>query len=170
MKDFFLIANIISLFGKNGFVKIELYSDFPQRFVELEKLFIDFWGDKKIFYVEDVKELNNAVALKFKNFDDKRNAGVLVGRGIYVEEKDLIKLPDDTYYIHDLIGSKVLQGGKNIGTIADVISPPANDVIIIRNEKSKELLIPLVLDFIESFDPESKILILKQNIDYDDED
>ncbi len=170
MKDFFLIANIISLFGKNGFVKIEPYSDFPQRFVELEKLFIDFWGDKKIFYVEDVKELNNAVALKFKNFDDKRNAGVLVGRGIYVEEKDLIKLPDDTYYIHDLIGSKVLQGGKNIGTIADVISPPANDVIILRNKKNKELLIPLVLDFIESFDPERKVLVLKQNVSYDDED
>lgn len=170
MKDFFLIAKITSLFGKNGFVKIEPYSDFPRRFVELEKLFIDFWGSKKIFFVEDVKELNNAVALKFKNFDDKRYAGVLVGRGIYVEEKDLIKLPDDTYYIHDLIGSKVFRGGKNIGTIADVISPPANDVIIIRNEKSKELLIPLVLDFIESFDPQSKILVLKQNVSYDNED
>ncbi|MEJ2505769.1 MAG: ribosome maturation factor RimM [Ignavibacteriaceae bacterium] len=148
MKDFFLIAKIVSLYGKNGFVRIETYSDYPERFFQLDEVFVD----------------------KFKNFNDEREAGIFLGRDIYVKENDLVKLPEGSYFIHDLIGSKVYQGRKKIGIITDVIQPPANDVIVIQGEKKKEILIPLVLEFIEEFDPENKKLVLKEEVVYDDED
>jgi ribosomal 30S subunit maturation factor RimM len=43
-------------------------------------------------------------------------------------------------------------------------------VIVIQGEKKKEILIPLVLEFIEEFDPENKKLVLKEEVVYDDED
>ena len=169
-KDFFLIAKIISLYGRNGFVKIESYSDFPERFFQLDEVFVDFWGDKKKLFVEEVIKQRKFFTLKFKNFDNEREADVFTGRDIYVETKDVIELPAGSYFVHDLVGSKVFQAGNEIGVINDVIHSPANDVIAVQGEKNKEILVPLVLEFIEKFDPENKKLVLKKDIVYDDED
>ena len=170
MKNYFLIAKVISLFGRNGFVKIELFSNFSEHLNELNKVFIDFWGDKKVFYVEEVKHVGNAFALKFKNFNDERDAGIFIGRDLFVAKDDFINLPENTFSFNDLIGSKVFQSSAEIGIVTDIFTTPANDVIVVKKDNDKEFLIPLVLEFIEEFDPEKKILILKKEIAYDDED
>ncbi|MFC2094329.1 ribosome maturation factor RimM [Bacteroidota bacterium] len=170
MKDYFFIAKVTTLFGRNGFVKIELFPNSFEYLNELDKVFIDFWGDKKVFYVEEVKHVGNAFALKFKNFNDERDAGVFIGRDLFVAKDDFVNLPETTFSFNKLIGSKVFQSNAEIGVITDVFTAPANDVIVIKRNKDKELLLPLVLEFIEEFDPENKILILKKEIDYDDED
>ncbi len=170
MKDYFLIAKVISLFRRNGFVKIELFSNFSEHLNELDKVFIDFWGDKKVFYVEEVKHVGNTFALKFKNFNDERDAGVFIGRDLFVAKDDFVNLPENTFSFNNLIGSKVFQGSAEIGVIIDVFTVPANDVIVIKKDNDKEFLLPLVLELIVEFDPEKKILILKKEIAYDDED
>ena len=169
MNDYFLVAKITSFFGKEGFVKIEPYSDFPERFLELQIVFVDFWGDKKKIEIEKVTQLNNTFALKFKFFNNQRDAGVFIGRKMFVEEKDLVELPEHNYFVHDLIGSKVFQNDVEIGEVTDVLSTPANDVIVIMGKEKKEILIPLVLDFIDKFDPEKRILILKSEMGFDSE-
>ena len=170
MKDYFLIAKVISLFGRNGFVKIKLFSNFSELLNDLDKMFIDFWGDKKVFYVEKVKHVGNAFAFKFKYFNDERDAGVFIGRDLFVAKDDFVNLPENTFFFNDLIGSKVFQGSAEIGVITDAFTAPANDVIVIKKDNDKEFLLPLVLEFIEEFDPEKKILILKKEITYDDKD
>jgi 16S rRNA processing protein RimM len=137
---------------------------------EVDKVFIDFWGDKKIFYVEEVKRIGNAFALKFKNFNDERDAGVFIGRDLFVAKDDFVNLPENTFSFGDLIECKVFQGSAEIGVVTDVFTAPANDVLVIKKDNGKELLLPLVLEFIEEFDPEKKMLILKKETAYDDED
>ena len=170
MKEYFLIAKIRSVYGRNGYVKVELFSDFPERFSELDNVFADFWGDKKILLIETVKYSGNSFAVKFKDFDDQRDAGVLIGRELFVEKENLVKLEDNNYFIHDLLGSKVFQHGEEIGEIIDVLTLPANDVIVIKRENEEELLIPIVLEYIDEIDPEKKRLVLNKELDYDDED
>jgi 16S rRNA processing protein RimM len=170
VKDYFLVAKITSLFGKEGFVKIQPYTDFLERFFDLEIVFVDFWGDKKKLEIENVRQMNNSFALKFKLFNNERDAGVFIGRKVYIEEKDLVELPEHNFFIHDLIGSKVFQNDDEIGEVTDILSLPANDVIVISGKGKKEILIPLVLDCIDRFDPEKKILTLKSELDFDHED
>lgn len=170
MSDFFLIAQIKSVFDSNGFVRVISYSDFPERFSVLKKVYLDFYGAKKILYVEEVKKIKNFYILKFKNFNSEKDAQVLVGKDVYVDENDLIKLPEDYYFIHDLIGSKVLRNNMFIGIIKDVLSLSANDVYVI-DINGREVLIPAIKEYIESFDPKKKILVLKPdvNINYDED-
>ncbi|GBD88706.1 ribosome maturation factor RimM [bacterium BMS3Abin03] len=170
MSDFFLIARIVSLFGKDGYIKIEPVSDFPERFFSLSIVYIDFWGEKKEFVVEDVKQLKNAFALKLKNFDDERSSKLLRGRDIFVKEDKSFELPENNFYVHDLIGSKVYRMDEEIGVVKDLLSPPANDVLVIESKDKKEILIPFVLEFIENYDPKKKILVLKKDAGYYDED
>jgi 16S rRNA processing protein RimM len=161
VSEFFLIATIDSVFGKDGFVKIISHSDFPDRFYRLEQVYIDFWGEKKEFFVEKVLKRKKYLTLKFKNFDDERDAGVLVGKDVFVDEKNVIKLPEGTFFVHDLLGSRVYRNNREFGTLKDVLRFPANDVYVIENMYGEEILIPAVRDYIESFNSENKILIIK---------
>jgi len=170
--EYILIARIEQTFGKDGFVRIQSFSDFPERFFSLKNVYIDFWGDKKIFYVEDVKDVNGKIIIKFKNFDSPRDIQVLIDREIYVDEKDGVSLPDNHFFVHDLIGSEVVVEKERIGTISEVIKGKANDVLVVLTDDKNEKLIPFVLNFIEKFDAAKKRLILNISKDFleDDED
>jgi 16S rRNA processing protein RimM len=168
--EYFLIARIEQTFGKDGFVRIQSYSDFPDRFLTLKKVFIDFWGDKKTFYIEDVKDVKGKIIIKFKRFDSIRDSQVLVNRDIYVDEKDAVKLPADHFFVHDLIGSDVIVDNAKIGIVADVIKGKANDVLVISTVDKNEKLIPFVLNFIENFSAAEKKLILKISPDFLEDD
>ena len=171
MSDFFLIATIDSVFGKDGFVKINSHSDFPDRFYKLRQVYIDFWGDKKEFFVEKVLEKKKCITLKFKNFDNIRDVQALVGKDVFVDEENVIKPPEGSFFVHDLLGSRVYRNNREFGTLKDVLRSPANDVYVIENMQGKEILIPAIQDYIESFDKENKILVIKPgNQIYEDDE
>ena len=171
MSDFYLIATVTSVSGKNGAVKIISYSDYPERFFYLSKVYIDFFGEKKLFFVEKVKQNKNIFTLKFKNFDSEQDSEILVGKEIFVDEENLVRLPDNHFFIHDLIGSRVIKDDKELGVIKEVYQYPANDVYVIEDAVGKEILLPAILKFIEFFDNAKKILKLKSGEDlYEDDE
>ena len=172
MEDYYLIANIVSANGNNGFLNIESFSDFPERFFTLRKVYVDFFGKKKEFLIEEVKSVKDKFAIKLVNFNSDDDASVLIGKDFFVDKTDLIELPENYFFIHDLIGSRVLRNSTEFGKVIDVLNLPANDVFVIEDIQGKELLLPGNENFIEGFDPGSKTLILKQGGDFyeDDED
>lgn len=171
MSEYYLIATVKSAFGKNGAVKIISHSDFPERFINLSEVYIDFFNNKKLFFVENVEQHNDIFTIKFKNFDSDKDVGILIGKDIFVDEEHLVKLPENHFFIHDLIGSRVVRNDKEIGIIKDVLKYPANDIYVVFDSGGNEILIPAVMDLIDSFDPLKKILKLKPGEDlYDDDE
>ena len=170
MTDYFLIAKIVSSAGRNGTVKIISYSDFNERFFQLDEIFVDFFEDKKSLIVEFVEEGKDCFFVKFKKFDSDEESEILIGKNIYVKKDDLVKLPEDHFYIHDMLGSDVFCNDVKIGKVKDVLNLPANDVYVITDLNDNERLIPAVEEFVESFDVNEKILILKKVDEYYDEE
>ena len=172
MDDYFLIAEIISLYGNNGTVKIASHSDFPERFFELKKVYIDFFGSMKELFVESVERDRDKFFLKFKNFNSKGDSEILIGKNLFIKEADLVRLPEDTFFIHDLIGSDVFADSSFIGELVDVLTLQANDVYVIKKQDGEELLLPALKSIIKSFDAKNKIMILNPNsiLFEDDED
>jgi len=168
--EYFLIARIEQTFGKDGFVRIQSFSDFPERFFSLKKVYIDFWGAKKTFYVEDVKGVKGKIIIKFKKFDSPRDSQILIDRELFVDEKDAVSLPENHFFVHDLIHSEVFVRKERIGVVSDVIKAKGNDVLVISTDEKKEILIPFVLNFIEKFDAAKKKLILNISKDFLEED
>lgn len=118
-----------------------------------------------------MKKNKDFFTLKFKNFNSDKDSGILVGKEIFVDEENLIRLPEDHYFIHDLVGSKVIRDDKELGIIKDVLQYPANDVYVIEDNEGKEILIPAIHRIIESFDNVKKILKLKPGEDlYEDDE
>jgi len=161
VKEYYLFAKILSASGSEGFVKINLFTDFPRHLFNLKKVYIDFFGIKKEFLIDKLKRSDDNFLIKFKNFNDGKSTDILKGKEIFIDDKDLIKLPKGHYFIHDLIGSTVLKNNVEIGKVRDVLSLPSNDVYIIKDVNGNEILIPAVHDYIQEFDSSKKILYLR---------
>lgn len=170
MSDFYLIAEIKSAYGSDGFVSIISHSNRRERFFELNKVYIEVFNSKKEFFVETVKIINELILIKFKNFNNINDIDFLIGKNLYVDNDNLVKLEDNSFFIHDLIGSQVFRKSILYGKIIDVLLLPANDVFVIKNLAGEEELIPAILDYIEGFDAEKKILTLKPEGDIYDTD
>lgn len=166
--NFLLVAEIVSLYGKNGFLKIEFKRKIEKIIEKINEVFIEFFGKHKRFSVEEIKEIKNGFIIKFNNFSTEEECSLLTGRKIFIDSAKFPKLKkiiEESFSFEDLIGSKVVRNGIHSGIITGIFYSPANDVLEIKNENGEEILIPLVEEFIESFNPEIKLLILKPGSD-----
>lgn len=171
MDEYLLIAKVKAVHGTEGFVSIDSYSDFIERFIELEGVFVEFFGVKKEFIIDAFSGFEKKLILKFKGFDTLDDAALFVGKSVYIKKETAVKLSKDTYFIHDLIGSQVFLDSNLVGRITDVLQLPANDVYIVKDTNKKEILIPAIKSFVKSFDSKRKRLELVKDCElfYDDE-
>ena len=165
MEDYFLVAEISSVFDENGFVKIKSFSDFPERFFLLDKVYINIFGGYREFIVEEVEKLDSYFIIKFYNFNSDFDLEFLIGSSIFVTQNDVVILDADTFFIHDLIGCKVVFKDKFFGNVVDVLSLNSNDVYVLKNNDGTERLIPAIFQFIETVNIEEKKITLKKDFD-----
>ena len=79
------------------------------------------------------------------------------GAELSVRREDLAPLPDDTFYVSDLVGLQVLdERGDVVGVVREVHHGPANDAL----ELDTGLLLPLVEDCIREVDVASGRVLL----------
>jgi 16S rRNA processing protein RimM len=171
LDEFYLIAEIVSA-GKDGFVKIHLLTDVSDDILQLRnEVYLDFWGRKKKFFIEEAIKVKNSHFLKFLNFDDDRDLMVLVGQKIFLTGKNISFPKNKDFVLKDLVGCQVFRNKDLIGVVKDTFSAPANDVVEILKSDGEEILIPFVDAYFEIMDVKNKKLILKPDVGYyDDED
>ncbi len=160
MDDFYLIAEIQDTFSSDGSVVIKSFSDFPERFFELKSVVIEFFGKLKDLEIEFAKETEGFLILKFSRFNSNEDVQFLIGKKLYVKKDQLYKLPSDTYYVHDLIDSKVYIENLFFGKLVDVLNLPSNDVYVVIKNDGSEILVPAVKEYVLNFNLEEKKLYL----------
>ena len=71
--------------------------------------------------------------------------------------------PDADDYLHvDLIGCRVTAGERELGTVADVLTYPANDVLEVRADGDPEpILVPFAADVIEAVDLTARLITIR---------
>lgn len=169
-KDFLVVARITALSGDAGFLKLKLLTDFVDKFRKLETVYVDFFGSMKELAVESIKGSDVNLMIKFRAFNSKTEAGVLIEKFIYIPESKRIELPAGTHFIHEYIGSEVVKNGAVFGVIKDFYSLKSNDVYVILKTDGSEYLLPAIEDFIDRFSGEEKRLYLKDGEEFYDED
>lgn len=144
------IGKIVNAVALRGEVKVYHYSDYKERFEELDEILIERRGKFTAYEIENVRYQKNTAILKLKGVDDRNAAEALKESDIYITEEDLRELPEDTFYVKDLIGCKVLneENGAEIGVIKDVLQNSAQDIYQITLKNGKEALIPVVEEFV----------------------
>lgn len=146
--EYTIIGKIINTHGIKGEVKVFPLTNSIGRFDYLKVAYI---GEKKIkVELEKVKYHKNLAILKFKEYNDINEILFLKDSFIYVDEEGIVVLPDNHFFIYDLLESQVFDLESNlIGTVVDVIQGPSNDIYVVKSaENNKDYLIPAVKQFI----------------------
>lgn len=79
------------------------------------------------------------------------------GAELFVPRAELPEPPEDAYYVFQLVGLRVEeQGGRDLGTVQDVESLPANDALVLEDG----LLLPLVDACVLEVDLESRRIVV----------
>ena len=155
------IGKISRVRGLKGEMVIIPLTDDPQRFLKLEKVTIAHDEDCRQFLVEKAREFKDRVLLKLKQVDSPEQARGLVGGYIEIEEDQLVRLPQGSYFVFDIVGLEVVTvAGERIGTVKEVISLPANDLYLVEGEE-KSYNIPAVKDVIKEIDLKKKKMIIE---------
>ena len=159
MQEYFEIGQIVNTHGVRGQVKVNPFTDDIERFEELKSIYIVKNKQLLEFEIEDVKYQKNMIIIKFKNIDDLNIAEKYKGCYLKIHRKDARKLPKDTYFIADIIGSNVItDDGKSLGKVDDIYNTGSNDIYVVKDELGKLILLPNIKEVILDIDIEKQIV------------
>ena len=142
------VGLVVGAFGIAGAVKVRSLTDFPARFAPGSELFLDGATHR----VEWSREQTTGLVVKLAGVDSRTDAQARRGRYLEVPDDALEPLPPGRWYHHQLVGLSVATaGGRDLGSLVEVVPNPANDVWVARRER-EEHLIPAVRDAVLEVD------------------
>lgn len=143
MYEYLQVGKIVTTHGVRGEVKVLPLTDDPKRFDRLKWVYIEINGELKKYDIERVKYHKNSVIVKIKGIDDMNAAEALKNLFLEVDRENAIKLPEDTFFICDLIGCEVYDSQRGrLGVMKNVLSTGSNDVYVVESHDKTEILIP----------------------------
>lgn len=159
MNDKTLVGKIINTHGIKGNVKIYPYTDDPERFRDLEYLLVDD-GFKELKIV-DMFIQKGFVYVRFEGYEDINKILDFINSNVYIYDKDRVKLPEDRYFISDIVNMEVHDmEGQLIGKVTDVIENLANDLFQVQKPDGKIFYLPARKEFIKEIDVDKKVIII----------
>ena len=150
------VGQIVNTHGVRGEIKVNSWVDDLAEFENFKTYYYLKDGEYQKLTPEKVRFHKNCAILKFCEIKDMTEAETYKGVVLFSERNE--NLPDDVYYIQDLLGITVVSEGKEIGKISDVFKTGANDVYTVKTSEGKLFYIPAVKEFIKEIDVKNKIM------------
>jgi 16S rRNA processing protein RimM len=156
------VGRITKSVGIKGEVRVAMLTDSPERFVKLKAVWIGSDETAAVRYaILTVRVERSAVVLKLKEIDSRTLADELRGCYLFIEAKDTVAPKKGSYFIHDIIGMKVVtEAGDEVGSVRDVMELPANDVWVVADGK-KEILMPAIKEVIRLVDVNGRTVVIR---------
>ncbi len=161
MESLMEIGQIVNTYGIKGFVKVVPFTDNINRFENLKTLYVETKKGLENFEIEEVKYSKNTVLLKLKGIDDINIAEKYRNSYLKISRENAVKLPEDTYFIVDLLDIKVYTDEDiYLGNIIDVYPTGSNDIYVVKNEEGKQVLLPAIGEVIKKVDIQNKKMVV----------
>ncbi|MCY9517738.1 ribosome maturation factor RimM [Paenibacillus apiarius] len=158
----FNVGKVVNTHGIRGEVKVFPQTDFPDvRFAQGSELLLQHPETQSTLSVtvERSRLHKNMYIVKLKQFDNINDVEKYKGWMLKVSEAQLVELPEDEYYYHEIIGCRVVTDkGEELGVIDEILAPGANDVWVVKPLKGKPILIPVIDDVLLNVDVEGKVV------------
>ena len=154
-EGFRAIGRIDRPWGLQGHIKVRPLTDFPERFNPGARVHI---GGVE-YGVRESRWQSGRVYVRLDGIDVVEDAEGFRGELVEVPEGDRPTFGEGEYYISDIEGCVVRTvQGNEVGTVAEVLTPGANDVWIVRRDGKRDVLIPAIRDVVKEIDIGSRRL------------
>lgn len=150
------VGRLTKAHGLKGAIKVELYTDDPdRRFVPgavftLQVPDTSPWHGKSLT-LRELRWYNGHAVGFFEGVDDRTAAEGLVKAILWVDASGEETPEDDAWYDHQLIGLAVVRDGERIGEVSHVEHLPAQDLLIVK-ARGREVMVPFVSAIVPEVD------------------
>ena len=145
-----VVGRVIRSHGLDGSLRIQPYSDNPDRFQTGSLLTLA--GQSRA--VESCRLLPDGYAiLRLDGHHDTAAARKFTGEWLYAAIDPEPELPPGEYYHYQLVGLQVATDqGENLGQVQEVLVTGSNDVYVVKSELGSELLLPAISQVVKEID------------------
>lgn len=155
--EYIIIGTIVSPWGLQGHVKVNVETDFPQRFSSSSQVYID----KQAMIIDEAAWHKGQAIIKLHGVDTEDEVDRLVGSVIEVHHSQLFSLKKDEYFHFQLLDLEVTTiNGDVIGNIKEILSMASTDVYVIKGEGG-EILIPATDEIIKSVNLDNGTMVIE---------
>ncbi|HWU77920.1 MAG TPA: ribosome maturation factor RimM [Rhodanobacter sp.] len=140
-----LIGRIVGLYGVQGWLKIESWSEPRMRIFDYQPWLLGA-APGAVTQISGVtgRTQGKGMVARLPGVDDREQAAALIGTDIYVAREQLPPPAKDEYYWVDLEGLEVVTTDDvKLGRVSHLFATGANDVVVVR-DGARERLIPFV--------------------------
>ena len=145
-QEYLEVGKITNTHGIMGEVRVEPWADTPDFLCGFKTLYVgkSCWP----IQVERARVHKNMVIVKFEGITDMNGALAMKGQLLSINRKDA-HLPEGHFFLADLEDLEVREAetGRVLGRIAQVLTPPAHHVYVVKGGP-RDLLIPAVPEFV----------------------
>lgn len=145
---------LVKAWGIRGELSAIPFSDWPERFEELTRVFLFAGGVPAEFEVESVRPISGSWLFKFRGIDSMSDAERWRGAEVRIPRGERARLEPGEFYQSDLVGCEVVERstGERLGTVTGFDDGGSSGLLRI----GPELLIPFVRSICVSIDPEAR--------------
>lgn len=158
------MGRIVGVFGVEGWVKVESFSDPRINLGRYRPWQVTLAGVELRVEKPQLRPHGKGLVAKLEGIDDRDAAAALVGAEIRVPRERLPKAKSGEFYWADLEGLAVKTvDGIDLGTVSHLVATGANDVLVVRGDR--ERLLPYIPDVVRHVDPATGLI----EVDWDPE-
>lgn len=159
----FYLGIIARKHSYKGEVVIVVDSDEPELYANVDAVFVDYNNKLIPFFIEKILlQKGNQLRVKFEDIDSEEDAMDILKRDTYLPLTLLPKLEGDKFYYHEIINFTIKD--ENFGVIGKVTAINDNSaqvLFVIETDQKKQVLIPLIDEFIVKVDKVNKLILVK---------
>ena len=147
--EWLTIGKLVSPQGLRGEIRVQPFSDFPERFTKTGKRWLQKKEQKEPLEIELLagRQLpgKEIFVVRFKGINNRNEAEALIGAKLLVPASHRPKLAANEFHLLDLIGleARLHAEGPLIGTVTNLTSA-GNDLLEIELLEGRKVLVPLV--------------------------
>jgi len=165
MPDYITIGRILGPHGLKGDVKVFPLTFSKERFMEIERVFLETASGMKPLHIDMASLHGERVVLSFREITGREEASLLRGKEILIRREESPEPGEGEYYHYQIIGLEVFtKEGTPIGEVTGIIETGSNDVFVVKPQPdlkgAKEILIPAITDVVEEIDLEEGRIII----------
>jgi 16S rRNA processing protein RimM len=179
--DNILFGKIIKTHGVKGELLVEVFSDSPGDYQDLESVFVEIKQKQIPFFLTSFQPTNQQkVIVAFEDVESVKQAEPLVGSAIFIPQEEILAIDEGRFYYQQMMGYQfeditagalgvldnfIQKNGQDLLIMlyknAEVYIPVAEQIILDINHKNKTIRVNL---------PEGLVDLYVQNTSHADKD
>lgn len=153
MEELIIIGKVINFFGIKGELKVKSNFDKKEKVFKIGNHILI---NNELLKITSVRIHKNNYLIRVNDINDINLVTKYIGYNVYFRKRDL-GLTDNEYILEELIGADVMDNSENIGKVIEIYTSSNMNYIKVKYS-NKTYLIPLIDEYIDHFDRDTKII------------